>query len=115
MTRTAVVFGLILGLALAVWGVRSGEPTLLAPAAVLVLASLGTAAGNRVAHMALCLVAVILLGRFLVLFFREQALWPAVPGVGLAMFTFGFGVLGLAIDRYRPRNGDTGASLQGSR
>ena len=52
--------------------------------------------------VALVVVALGLLGRFVPSYFREPKLWPSMVMIALATGTFGFSLIGLVLDRYRP-------------
>jgi hypothetical protein len=51
---------------------------------------------------------LVLLALFLVAYFRTYRLWPALALVILSSTTFGLGLLGLVLDRYRSPGGGEG-------
>ena len=109
MTRAGAWLGLALGIGatLAAWtGYRAGRggiAAIVAAVAVLVvLPAAGTVlAGRRGAAPVLALGALILLGRFMPLYYEAPGVWPSLAIIALATATFGFAVLGTVLDRYR--------------
>lgn len=114
MTRASVLVGLLLGVVSILGGVlgyaKGSAASLYAGvgSGVLLLAfGWLTLRGMRWAHAVVLLVALGLLGRFLPAYFQEPRVWPSLTLIALAAVTFGLGVLGFVLDRYRggPRGG----------
>ena len=113
MTRFAAMIGLLLGAVTAVGGVlgyvsAGSLASLIAGLglglAALVFAGL-TLRGRGFALIGLSVVALLLLGRFLPVYFQTYQVWPHLVLIALASLTFGLGLLGYLLDRYTPREG----------
>ena len=116
MTRSAVWMGAATGVVCLLGGLQgylgagSGVSLVVGTlvGAVLLAASVLTRRGSGWGQVLLTAVALLLLGGFLVAYFQTYRIWPPLVMVGLASLTFGLGLLGLVLDRYRPPGEEQG-------
>ena len=109
MTRASSFIGLLTGAVSLAGGImgyaRAGSTaSLIAGLAVgLVLLVTAGLALRRTGwpQLVMSIAGLVLLGRFLPVYFQTAAVWPALVMVALGSFTFGFGILGFILDRYR--------------
>jgi len=110
MTKTGLVLAWILAAVSAAGGVlgytQAGSTASLAAgvaAGVLLAAgALGAARGMLAGRLVVIGVALLLLGRFLPAYFQAPRLWPSLVLIALSTGTFGFSLIGVVLDRYRP-------------
>ncbi len=110
MTRAAALVGALLGIVTVIGGIREysldgAVPILvegLAVGAVLVITAFLTWRRTGWAQIVMSVLGLLVLGRYLPHFFRSGRFWPDLPLLLLGSFTFGLGILGLMLDRYRP-------------
>jgi uncharacterized membrane protein (UPF0136 family) len=113
MTRASLVLGALLGVVSLVGGIlgyaRAGSVASLVAGGVSGLLLLACvvwgARGSTAARVLMSTLGLLLLGRFLPAYFRTYDVWPALVLVLLGTLTFGFGILGVLLDRYRPGPG----------
>ena len=117
MTRASALVGMLCGAVSLVGGIlgfaRAGSTASLIAGGVagILLLITGMLTWRRIgwAQMVMSLVGLALLGRFLPVYFKTYAVWPALVLVALGSFTFGLGILGFLLDRYpAPRAGSGG-------
>ncbi len=105
MSRGASVFGFLLGVVSVAAGLRGdgvpmgwgvGAGVLLLVLAILVWRGHGLAQG------AMSALGLVLLARFLPVYFQTPGSWWVLALVILGSITLGLGVLGILLDRYRP-------------
>jgi hypothetical protein len=77
---------------------------------LLLVAAAGTLRGMTPAHLALCVLGVVVLAWALPTYFRTHRMWPFLAIIGLAAVTLGLGLLGFLLDRYRVSE-DPGTTL----
>ena len=104
MTKAGSIAGTLLGLVCVVsaaTGVAApvtGLAALVGP--VLLAAAVMAWRGHLVGQITLSVSGLLLLARFLPIYFQTSRLWPDVPVILLGSFTFGLSVLGILLDRY---------------
>jgi hypothetical protein len=107
MSRAASWVGIALGLSAGVYFASAlvrgagAVPVAGTVFALLVLGGGGRALyGHRGAQLLMCVAALPLLARFLLVYFRTYRVWPGLPLIALATLTFGLGLLGYYLDRF---------------
>ncbi len=111
MRRASAFIGMLCGLVSLVGGVLgyvradSSASLIAGSVAGLLLLVTGyvTLGRSGWAQIVMSLVGLVLLARFLPVYFQTTAVWPALVLVALGSFTFGLGILGFVLDRYRYR------------
>ena len=109
MTRASGILGMLLGLVSIIGGVlgfvrADSTASLLAGVGVglAVLVSAFFALQRRFpAQVALLVLAFALLGRFVPAYFMKPLVWPSLVMIALSSITFGLGLLGVVLDRYK--------------
>jgi uncharacterized membrane protein (UPF0136 family) len=107
-TVTGVVFLLVHLLGLLELGDRVPWVVGVVAGAAVVLGSILTLRGSRGGQVVMTGLGLLLLTLFLAAYFRTYRLWPTLVLVILATLTFGLGLLGLILDRYRAPGADRG-------
>jgi uncharacterized membrane protein (UPF0136 family) len=116
MFKTGIVLGLLLAVVSAVGGIlgytqAGSTPSLIAGVAsgiLLAVGGIGALRGKLGFHILMVVVALALLARFLPVYFQAPKVWPALVMIALSAGTFGFGLIGIVLDRFRP--GSTAAA-----
>jgi uncharacterized membrane protein (UPF0136 family) len=109
MSRASAFIGLLCGIVSLGGGVlgyvRADSTASLVTGAVagvvLVVTAGLTLRRSAWAQVVMSVVGLALLARFLPAYFKTYSVWPALVLVALGSFTFGFGMLGFILDRYR--------------
>jgi hypothetical protein len=105
MSRGASVFGFLLGVVSVAAGLRADSVSTGwgVGAGILLLALVVFAwRGHLLAQGAMSALGLVLLARFLPVYFQTPGTWWVLALVILGSITFGLGVLGVLLDRYRP-------------
>jgi hypothetical protein len=115
MTRTSAWIGFVLGLVCLATAVQeavrsAGTPSIVVPAVAGLALLVGAAMTFRrrmPGQVLMSVLGLVLLARYLPHYFQTYRPWPALVVILLGSFTFGFGILGMLLDRYatQPRGG----------